>query len=985
MDIDENRRSLEDALASVMEGDGVVYAGDGMKLLVKPTTVEVTRPKRKRRRSGRSRERAQAFVVPAERQPDEVVIPVALNEDDLAEVAEGLGLRAESQTETEPQHLMSVDQSSVEISDDDIEDILETIAESVERAELEDESLFDSGSQLSAPSTSLGTGLSSQPISDEIDDLDRAGIISEDFFRNFRVQPIPIRFAEHARSPFVVSLRGLALSAPTPRADESIPQRMVVKHDLPSSGEVPDLEILEQLASGLAVDEADQLRYANQFTPTTFDSSYADAYGPARSIRNRIDAGVDRVLGALKPMPKKTKRASGIGHRASEGRIGGQDVPRTRTIVRVPVGRTVIVMGALAFVAMLPANVVRIARSLEQKRADVTNAGANALGDLQSAASGNLSTSIDALRRASATFRAADESLSSTNALAVALANVIPQARTSYASARALLEVGTKASDAGRLLAKGLDAALSGKGQGIIDRLAILSAYADGALPLLDDASRALAGVDPSAIPENQRSKIDSVKSGLETGQLSVREFIGTAELLSRLLGRDAPRRFLIVFQNPDEIRPTGGFMGSYAELDVDRGEVKRLVIPGGGTYDLQGQLVKQIVPPEPLQLVANRWEFQDSNWSPDFPTAAAKMRQLWSASGGYTVDGVIAINATVVADLLEITGPIDVPELGKTLTSANATAEIEKSAEIEYDRAENKPKKILSLAGPQLLEKLKTLPPEDLVRALSVLSDAMVRKEIQIALTNPDEDALAQGFDWSGRLKSTQGDSFAVIEANIAGGKTDAVLHEDVSHAAAIGDDGSVTDTVTISRTHSGVKRAPLTGVRNVAYMRIYVPRGSTLISANGFATSPRALIEKPREDAVPDPDIAAAEGSSVRSKDQVDQWDEGDRTVFGGWSTVDPGETATLALAYRLPMTAFDIGSRLAPKGSSDAAASGHAAYSLLLTSQSGTPNRTITSKVLAPASWAVSWSADLGAEKGIPWDRDRVVSSLFNATRP
>ncbi len=955
------RRSLEDALASVMEGDGVVYAGDGMKLLVKPTTVEVTRPKRRRRRSGRSRERAQAFESPEssepiERLPDDVVIPVALTSEEVDESMSRLV------DESAPETVRS-DVSSILLSELTPEtDVPVQLYNTEENPEVDgDEIILDA-----IPLIDLST--------------DRL-IDSSTLFRQVL---IPIRFAEHARSPFVVSLRGLALSAPPPRADESISQQAIVRHDLPSSDGIPDLEALEMLASDLAVDEADQLRYANQFTPTTFDSSYASTNGPLKRTWNVIGAGMDRVGNALTPVPKRAARGRADARTRGDGSPsnGLPSRPPARTIVRVPVGRTVIVMGALAFVAMLPANVVRIARSLEQKRTDVTAAGTNALVDLQSAASGNLSTSIDALRKASNAFRAADESLSNTNALAVTLANVIPQAQSSYASARALLEVGTKASDAGRLLAKGLDAALTGKGQGVIDRLAILSAYADGALPLLDDASRALASVDPKAIPENQRSKISDVQSGLETGSLAVREFVGTAELLSRLLGRDAPRRFLIVFQNPDELRPTGGFMGSYAELDVDRGDIKRLVIPGGGTYDLQGQLVKQIVPPEPLQLVADRWEFQDANWSPDFPTAAAKIRELWSASGGYTVDGVVAINATVVADLLKITGPIDVPELGKTLTSENATAEIEKSAEIEYDRAENKPKKILSLAGPRLLEKLKSLPPQDLVRALGVLSDAMVRKEIQIALTNPDEDALAQGFDWSGRLKSTQGDSLAVIEANVAGGKTNAVIAENVTHEAAIADDGSITDTASITRAHAGIKHTPLTGVRNVAYLRFYVPRGSTLVSAIGFATSPRALIEKPRDDAVPDPDVAATEGASVKDAGFVDQWDEGDRTVFGGWTTVDPGETQSLTLSYRLPFTAFDIGSRLAPKGSADGASS--AAYSLLLTSQSGTPDRTIASTVKAPASWSAAWSRDLGADASA-WDRDRVVSTLYNVKRP
>jgi len=974
----EQRRSLEEALASVLEGDGVLYAGDGMKLLVKPSTVDVAHARRRRRRSGRSRERALTYTT-AVRHPDEVVIPVALSEDEIAE-------------QPEPQVMKGVSAEEAR----NIADVIEASMAEVRSPDVLEDSIEDralsEGLESAESDPALGRNVPVALFADD-DQEDAESFVAasnpvDSAAGTFRVVPVPVRFAEHARSPFVVSLRGLALSAEPLAEEECLSQGDILAYDIDPSGSMANLDVLRSLARDLSVDEADGVKYSEQFTPSMFAASYASAYGPFTKFFDRIGMYLDRVVGTLKrPSRRSADRREALREvidaaaaiDASDPRHG---IAYRPPYVRVPVGRTVVVMGALAFVAMLPANVVRLARTLEAKRADVANAGTNAIGDLQQAASTDLATSVSALRRASEGFRAADESLSSTNALALALANVIPQARESYASARALLEVGQKTSDAGRLLAKGLDAALSGQSRGLLDRLGVLSAYADGALPLLNDASRALGSVDAKAIPESERNKIGMLRDALETGRLAVREFVGASELLAQLLGRDEPKRFLIVFQNPNEIRPTGGFMGSYAELDVDRGAIERLSIPGGGTYDLQGQLVKQIIPPEPLRLVADRWEFQDANWSPDFSASAAKIREIWSASGGYTVDGVIAVNATVVADLIAITGPIDVPELGKTLTAENAIAEIEKSAEIEYDRVENKPKKILSLAGPRLIEKLKALPPEGLVNALTVFSDAIVRKEIQVALTDPDEDALARGFGWSGELKETFGDSLAVINANIAGGKTDAVMSEAIAHAAVIGIDGSITDTVEITRTHHGIKRTPLTGVRNVEYIRIFVPRGSALVSAEGFATSPRALVQDAREDAVEDPDLAAVAATQKSFPGAVLQWDEGNRTVIGGWSTVDPGETIVLKVVYRLPFSAFDIQSRLS-SGAADADG-GRAAYSLLLTSQSGMRHRTVFSTVAVPSAWSAAWSRNLDAAP-IAWDRDRVISSLYDTSRP
>ncbi len=41
------------------------------------------------------------------------------------------------------------------------------------------------------------------------------------------------------------------------------------------------------------------------------------------------------------------------------------------------------------------------------------------------------------------------------------------------------------------------------------------------------------------------------------------------------LLGHSERKRYLIVFQNADEIRPTGGFMGSMGLLEIFRGQVQ--------------------------------------------------------------------------------------------------------------------------------------------------------------------------------------------------------------------------------------------------------------------------------------------------------------------------------------------------------------------------------------------------------------------------
>lgn len=871
---DNGAGSIEDQLASVMEGEGVSYAGEGIYLMARPTSIRVSKTRRRRRRSRRPAKESGVIL------------------------AEDVGGR------------------------------------------------------------------------DEIANLDRVVVAFGEIPAHvFTETPVSVRYAEHERSPFVVSLREITFSISSAGEEGTILQSDILTHELEGAEGISNLELLEALASDLSVNEPDIERYSSQFTPMQFNLAYASTYGPVTQVIDRISNFFTELFSFIH-WPGKRRDGP---NRLSEETV----IPVARSTWSY--GRAIIVIVLLILVATLPANIVHLSRSMESKQQAVEAAGVSALEDIERATDADLSESIEALREASARFRAADELLSQTNALAVGLSSIIPTTRSNYRTARALLEVGSKTSDAAHLLAKGLDAALTDPHRSALDRLGVLAAYAEGALPMLDDASDAMANVDEGIVPESERMKLAVIREQIDDGRVAVREFVGLSELLALLLGREEPRRYLIVFQNPNELRPTGGFMGSYAELDVYRGEIERLVIPGGGTYDLQGQLLAQVVPPEPLTLVADRWEFQDSNWSPDFPTAAEKMRYFWSKSGGHTVDGIIAVNATVVQDLLALTGPIDIPELGKTINAQNFMIETQKSVELEYDVEENAPKKILGLMGPRLVEQLKRLPQDQVLEAMGVVSNALERKDVQVSLSDPKEDVLAQSFGWSGRLKSASGDALAVIAANIAGQKTDAAIKEHVQHTANIQADGGVLNRVVITRKHQANKGELFRGVRNVAYFRVYVPRGSTLVDASGFTEPEPIFFEEPREDAIPDPDIVETLETKLEHESGIEQWDEGDRTVFGGWSMIDPGETRELELTYRLPFTVFDIHDRIASGLEDEADAEERAAYSLLLTSQAGKPDRVVTTRVRVPDSWETRWS-HAGEGLSEPWDRDKVVSALY-----
>ena len=117
--------------------------------------------------------------------------------------------------------------------------------------------------------------------------------------------------------------------------------------------------------------------------------------------------------------------------------------------------------------------------------------------------------------------------------------------------------------------------------------------------------------------------------------------------------------QYLIVFQNNAEIRSSGGFIGSYAVLKIDDFEIKNLSF-NTNILALDRQFSDQyfVKAPAPLAkfLKGKSWALRDSNYDASFPEAADDILSFYTRETGDRVDGIIALNAQVMIDLLKFT-----------------------------------------------------------------------------------------------------------------------------------------------------------------------------------------------------------------------------------------------------------------------------------------------------------------------------------------
>ncbi len=523
-------------------------------------------------------------------------------------------------------------------------------------------------------------------------------------------------------------------------------------------------------------------------------------------------------------------------------------------------------------------------------------------------------------------------------------------------------------------------------------RLATLISYLDQALPNFERGLANVESVNPSILPPAYQKSFADFKIAYGAVVHDLRHLIDLGKTLPDMFGGVGLRRYLIVFQNPYELRPTGGFMGSFAVLEMKDGLITKLDVAPGGTYDLQGQLDTYVEPPTPLLLTNKRWEFQDANWFPDFPTSAEKILWFYRHSRGVTADGVIAINSSVLERLLTIIGPITDDKRQLTLSNTSALTTIQNEVENGPEKAANKPKQILADLAPHLLETVRALPPQQLLNVLFNLEEALGQKEIQAYFRDPKQQATIEQFGWDGRILSTSPtqDYLFTVAANIQGQKSDAKIKQTINHQAVVNDDGSVVDTVIITREHEGTPGEKMYGEQNNVYLRLYVPLGSELISANGFSWPEESHFRAPEKWTGLDELLTSVEkpiGFEPNSGTKLTE--EFNKTVFGNWVITNPGEVSRVEFTYRLPFKVIKPSETNQPLNNvaNLLPVNKTAHYQLVAQRQSGASS-SFSSQIIFPSLWGPAWSsgenislADNGAEISLlPLTRDQIWSLVM-----
>ena len=381
--------------------------------------------------------------------------------------------------------------------------------------------------------------------------------------------------------------------------------------------------------------------------------------------------------------------------------------------------------------------------------------------------------------------------------------------------------------------------------------------------------------IDPNRYPESFRGRpirpllteVRNSMNGIEKAMPDIKELL---TILPGLAGDPQPKTYLVLFQNDKELRPTGGFLTAYALVTVKGGEIVN--VSSDDIYHLDESIAWHPAPPEVLAeyLQVKKYWARDTNLSPDFKESMLEFEKFWlQAPRAPEIDGIIGMDTYVVQKLLEILGPVKLPDYEEEFNSENIVYQLELYSNLLMKFQWNR-KDLLGRLMNAILEKAFHAPREQWKPLLEAALELVGEKHIPLYLHNEAAQRLAEKYNYAGRIRDFDGDYLHINDANFAGRKANWYVEETVTKEMVR--KGEKTEsTVKIDYENTGEYHSEWnTGYRD--YVRIYVPLGSKLLASSG-SLQPVVIFE----------DLG--------------------KTVFAGYIACDPLQKASLVVKYELP----------------------------------------------------------------------------------
>lgn len=341
---------------------------------------------------------------------------------------------------------------------------------------------------------------------------------------------------------------------------------------------------------------------------------------------------------------------------------------------------------------------------------------------------------------------------------------------------------------------------------------------------LLGDASAALRDAPRGGVIASLAATRDSVAAQLVDARTRVDIALGLRAFGKRVVA-GPPLRILLLSQNTWEIRPSGGFIGSYGVLTLDGAGMRLSEFDDATTFPPP---IPAYAGPEPLASALDKpFGLAETGWWPDFPTSASVAAEVFKRSGGGAVDGVLGVTQTFLEDILRgIGGTVTVPGYPDVLTPENVSDRI--LYNVELKRPLDTPRKrFLALLTGVLFERLENVPSERSSAVAHALADALRSRHAQLWFADPTLNRPFSLAGWNGSFTPPHSDVLSVIDANMTASKANRWVRKSIVYRV-YEQAGVLHGETTITTDHFG-DDIPINHVYN-SYLRVYTMKDARL-----------------------------------------------------------------------------------------------------------------------------------------------------------
>lgn len=304
---------------------------------------------------------------------------------------------------------------------------------------------------------------------------------------------------------------------------------------------------------------------------------------------------------------------------------------------------------------------------------------------------------------------------------------------------------------------------------------------------------------------------------------------------------------YLVMFQNAMELRPTGGFLGNFAEVTVKSGQVIDYQVYNTNEFD-RGK--DGLEPPEVYKemLGVNMWQLRDANWDPDFPTTAEKIMEFYTLQGGdKDIVGVVAIDSHVLPELLDYLGEIETESFPDGLNSENVLWQLQYELNIGFldkglEREDRK--QAFQEIFQEVLEKIKDTSWSEKRELFYLMQEWADQKHVLVYHRDSNVQEYIDSLGWTGKINQDAQHYFALIDANLGALKTDYVMEREVHMDIQDCEQGLCYETTL--KYHNTQDEATELTDDYVSYTRVLLPEDAVITNIQGIGRNGQVDITK-------------------------------------------------------------------------------------------------------------------------------------------